>query len=175
MARPVAREVKVIDWILYLWCTKCKSIKDFSHFNTCKSFVWYRSVCRECLKQYRISNKEYIHNRDKEYYREHREERRQYNKMYRQKNKDKLSEYDKQKRIKWWYVNIHNRTRAFVKKYNIKHDTCCICWSHIKIELHHPDYNKRNEVCIVCNWCHKEIHSWYRVCPKPINLLDIKK
>lgn len=172
MARPIAREIKTIDWILYLWCTKCKQIKDFTHFNTCKSSVWYRSVCRECLKQKRIDNREYIHNREKKYYAEHREERKKYNQYYRQKHKQELKKYDKQKRIKWWYVNIHNKTRAYVLKHNIKHDTCCICWNTFKIEMHHPDYSKRYEVCIVCNWCHKEIHSWYRECPKPINLLN---
>lgn len=175
MAGHIRRKVEIIDWILHIQCTKCSQIKDYTHFYTTKSSLWYRWVCKECERIKRQENKDFLHDKMKKYYREHKEERRKYNREYRLKNKEKLKRYDKQKREKKWYVNIHNKTRAYVKKHNIKHDTCCVCWSNSKIELHHPDYSKWNEICIVCSWCHKEIHSWYRKCPAPINLLTFDK
>lgn len=174
MARPIKRKVEVIDWVQYFECSKCWKMKDYTQFYKWRNEFWYRPSCIDCCKQWRKDNLDYRRERDKKYYREHCEQKKEYNKMYREKNKDKLKEYDKQKRDKWWYVSIHNKTIWYVRRNKIKHDTCCICWSHIKIELHHPDYNKRNEVCIVCNSCHKEIHSWCIECPKPINLLDFK-
>lgn len=175
MAGHIRRKVEVVDWILYIQCTKCLQIKDYTHFYTTKSSLWYRWVCKECEKIKRQENKEFLHDKMKKYYREHKEERRKYNREYRLRNKEKLKRYDKQKREKKWYVKIHNKTISFVRAMGLSLNKCCLCGGTNKIELHHPDYNKWYEVVVVCNWCHKEIHSWYKSCPTTINLLDFNK
>ena len=173
MSGRIRRKVEMTNWVLYIQCTKCLSMKEYTHFyKTNGSSIWYRWVCKECCKVQRENDKENIHNKMKEYYLNHKEERRKYNKEYREKNKDKLKIYDNDKRSKKWYVKIHNKTISFVRKNKIKLTLCSICGSCNKIELHHPDYNKRYEVVVVCNSCHKEIHSWYIDCPSPINLLE---
>lgn len=168
------REQKIIDWILYLKCNKCFCMLDYTNYSKANSPTWYRYTCKKCMKKYRQDNIEHIKQRDKEYNKNHREQKKIYNDMYREKHKKELIKKNSNRRKNKWYWWIHNKTERYVIKNKIKHDTCCICWSNIKIELHHPDYNKRNEVCIVCNSCHKEIHSWTIECPKPINLLNFK-
>jgi hypothetical protein len=176
MTGRIKLNAKIINWLLCIQCSKCSEIKDYTHFyKTNKSSLWYRWVCKECCQKYREDNRERRHNIWKKYYEEHKEKRKEYNRQYRIKNKDRLKEYDKKKRAKMWYVSIHNKTRNFVKENNLQLNECCICGSYRKIELHHPNYNKRYEVVVVCNWCHKEIHSWYRPCPNVINLLTFNQ
>lgn len=146
---------------------------------------------KEYDKQYREKNKEKRKAYNKQYREAHKEQAKEYLKQYRANNKDKAKQYWRERRlnnkdkIKEYnqshkhsnsirrYTNIHNMTDVHIRKYNLRPLVCSICWCEWKIEAHHPDYNKRNEVVFVCNSCHHYIHSWEIKDYKVLNLLEI--
>ena len=67
-----------------------------------------------------------------------------------------------------WYWAIHLKTARAIKKLWIRPKTCPICWEETRVEAHHPNYEKRNEIIFACNKCHQRIHNWWIECPKNI-------
>lgn len=146
---------------------------------------------KEYDKQYREKNKEKIREYQKQYKETHKEQAKEYWKKYkadnkskikikqrerRLNNKDKIKEYNQSHRHSHGtrrYTNIHNTTDAHIRKYNLRPLVCSICWCEWKIEAHHPNYDKWNEVVFVCNSCHHYIHSWEIKDYKVLNLLEI--
>jgi hypothetical protein len=66
------------------------------------------------------------------------------------------------------YNAMMNKIKRAVLKLWIRPKICPICWEETKVEAHHPDYNKRNEIVWACTKCHKRIHYWHIECPKNI-------
>jgi len=74
-------------------CKKCNINKDLEKFPKNKTFISGReNVCKECKKEYYISNKEKILLRQKEYDINNNEKRKLYRVNYRKLNKSKSTE-----------------------------------------------------------------------------------
>lgn len=136
----------------------------------------YNKKNKERLKEkkriYRESHKEYIKNRQAIYRENHKDELKIKKKHYAETHKEQISIRKKIRDSEKWYVHIHNKTWLYIRKYNLRPESCQICWnSKCIIEAHHPDYKKWNEVVFCCQHCHHEIHNWYLSCPQPIDLL----
>ena len=189
------RKIQEKDWQIYMQCTKCGNFKlatlEFWARNSW-CFLGLRSICKECDKKIR-ETKEY-----KEYHKAYRntekqkarvkeykkrtadtkvwENRRNYSrnraKEYRKKNKEKIRERNNARREK---NNIEKRARNRAKKLELIWKSCPICGRQGKITLHHPDYNKRYEVILCCDCCHKRIHAWRDVQWELINIKEIIK
>ena len=126
-------------------------------------------------KAYREANKEKIRLYQIEYRKNNKEDIQSKQRQRRLNNKDKIKEYNqthKHSRSIRNHTDIHNITDIHIRKYNLRPLACSICWCEWKIEAHHPDYNKRNEVVFVCNSCHHYIHSWKI---KDYKVLDLLK
>jgi len=152
----------------------------------------------EVHRKRREKNIEKVRAKDREWYANHKEQKAAYDKIYRERtkekrhymnkwkqidpkyaeeyyknNKDKIIEHNKKHRDDMWYKRLHWHTQRFIKKNGLRPNKCSICWKESKrIIAHHPNYDKRNEVVFVCQWCHHDIHLWYIECPEPIDLLS---
>lgn len=86
-------------------------------------------------------------NNHREYQREWRKENpnkhRSYVNKYREKNKEKRSAWDKAER----------GVNSIVIK-----GLCQICNKNKAVERHHPNYDKKEKVILVCKQCHKNLH-----------------
>lgn len=72
-------------------CHKCHHIKKVEDFNKSPWTIdGYDTKCKECVKQYRLNNKEYLKNKNKEYRKNNQEKLKKKGKEYRQRNKDKI-------------------------------------------------------------------------------------
>ena len=130
----------------------------------------YREKNIERIRESKINNREkYANNRINN--EERRNKHREWELEYRHNNRDKINERRRQKNrtIRQWY--IHWKTSRLIKELWIRPNICPICWKWTKIEAHHPDYNKRNEIVFCCNMCHQRIHFWWFDCPPTIDLL----
>lgn len=191
-----------VDWVSYKRCTWCNQFRLLSEFHKNKKwYLWTNSRCKTCQslwyrkdytmnkdkrltkwQEYKKNNKESVLKYHKEYLRNNREELSQ-----KRKENDRLKSYRKQREIdnkdrrtawkkehnRWLLNSIHIKTSRYIKDNNIERPTICpICWIEWKIEAHHPDNNKRNEIVFCCNQCHQRIHHWWFECPKPIDLLQ---
>lgn len=189
------RKNYVLGWVQYVECTTCREMKSIDDFTKAKRWLFgKRAICKECEKEYRLwkreENKEYLKN----YYHTNREEMLNKHAEYREKNRDKIREREKKyyhnnkdSIMKKWneFYNIsenavnkkaRQKSKQLIKKMWIKPDKCPICWNNeFRIEAHHPDYNKWNEIVFCCKSCHLLIHSWRIKCPKTIDLLTYKK
>ena len=87
---------------------------------------------------------------------------------YELEHKQEILDRKKKKREKMWYWAIHLKTARAIKKLWIRPKTCPICWEETRVEAHHPNYEKRNEIIFACNKCHQRIHNWWIECPKNI-------
>ena len=91
-------------------CSKCKAIKDISHFHKDKSKKsGYKSQCKECLdtverreykKEYREKHKDYYREKHAEYRERNREKIREEMREYRRNNPDKSKIYYRENREK---------------------------------------------------------------------------
>ena len=98
------REIRVIEDVEYLQCSKCKEWKEFNGFAKDGEYKdgtqKYSGHCKECRKEYRKVNKEKISERMKEYGKEYRKTNKkkisEYKKEYDKANKKKISEYKKE-------------------------------------------------------------------------------
>lgn len=144
----------------------------------------HRERIRELQKKYNKTyyerHKEQESARCKKYRAENREKVREMQRNWREKNKDYWKNYDKngygkyryEHRVKMGYWAAQQRTQRLINRLWIRPSTCSICGNGWKIEAHHPDYNKRNEIIFCCVSCHQLIHNGIIPQPKPI-ILDI--
>ena len=109
-------------------------------------------------RAWREENLDYARERDREYYKEHIEERRASIKAYQKTEQGKL-------RTQEWYRKSYQKDReqyrcrdkfkkAIAKGYMIR-KPCVICGAP-DAEGHHEDYSKPYEVIWLCAWHHKE-------------------
>ena len=89
-------------------CTKCREIKSVNEFSRDKSKTdGLKTQCKQCCKQWRENNKEYMkqwreNNKEymkeykKQYYENNKEYMKEYNKQYYENNKEYMKEYRKQ-------------------------------------------------------------------------------
>lgn len=126
-------------------------------------------------KEYYATHKEKCNKKNKEYIKAHRDQRLSTQKKYRVTHREQLTETNKLRRINKWYGKAHSITKYYIDKYNIRPDTCPICWESTVIVAHHPDYNKELEIVFCCNRCHNNIHTWLIECPEPINLKTLSQ
>lgn len=151
---------------------------------------WHKDVIIEYNKEYRDKNRTTLIEKRKTYVEKNKEYIRQWQKRYRDDNKNILNMYWKQYRelhkeelsmkhklrnSEKWYVSIHNKTDSLIRKLWIRPIICSVCWWKWKIEAHHQDYNKWNEVVFCCQSCHKLIHNWYINNFKTVNILNFNK
>ena len=94
------REIRVIEGVEYLQCSKCKEWKEFNRFaknGKCKDGTQkYQSHCKECNKEYKKKYDEANKEKIKEYREVNKEKINEYWKEYRKTNKEKISEYNKE-------------------------------------------------------------------------------
>lgn len=159
MGKNTLRKHFVKDWILYMQCSKCLEIKSEDGFSRCNHwFSWRASCCKECMRKQRIENIEAVRHTLRTYYKNHT---------------DNMIKTNNQRQLDKWYWWIHRKVRSEIIKLWIRPKDCPICWSNLyRIEAHHPDYKKRNEIVFCCKSCHKQIHNWTMECPEPIDLLN---
>ena len=98
---------------------------------------------------------------------EHREERRQSSATYKQNHKEIVAEQYRRSKEKAFMRSYANR---YIKPIIIKErgNTCEICKSVGRLELHHKEYTQSNskdcrdvdkeKIMLLCNKCHNRIH-----------------
>ena len=130
----------------------------------------YRENNIEKIKASRENNKErYANNRinDEDRQKRYKERRREYKESHR----GLINEKRRKRYHEKWYAKIHTKTSRAINKLWIRPTICPICWKEWRIEAHHPDYNKWNEIIFCCNVCHQRIHNWWFICTSIIDLL----
>ena len=109
-------------------CTKCNkelpATKEFFYSDK-KGKYGLHSRCKECMKEYRVKNRDKKAKRDKEYYAKNKDKRNEYNKEWRTKNKDKIKEWrTKNKNKKNKYQRERRKTDPLFKmKTNLRSRT----------------------------------------------------
>lgn len=135
----------------------------------------YRETHKDKIHKYYIDNKEEKLEKSRAYYKIRKERHNQYTREYYKTHKEEVKVRIRNNVKKKWYSYLHSKTCDFIKKNNLRPNICSICWSHEYIYAHHIDNNIWNKVVFCCKSCHQRIHSWAIECPKPIDLLFIKK
>lgn len=113
-------------------CRKCHQILSIDNFLKCKRAKDGRQgLCRKCMKDYNkvlnAENRDRFKKRDKEYYKEHSEERRNYTKEYREGHREEIRKYNKEHREEGsrygrkCYANHQEERRKCAKEYYKKH------------------------------------------------------
>lgn len=183
-------------------CWELKEMSAEFWNKTPNSSIWFISKCKECVskvqKEYYVKNAERKRKISLEYYNSHKNEikvyremtkdhirehwyewrknnkqYKEYQKQYNKEHRVEINERKKRRRKETWYWAIHLRTNRAIKKLWIRPKICPICWEETRVEAHHPNYEKRNEIIFACNKCHQRIHNWWIECPKDI--IDINK
>lgn len=158
-------------------CTKCGVYQDLNNFSPHKRAAdGHRSACKKC-------NCEYV----KQYYREHREERRAYNyarnrlpevrkKRAEWKKTERVRAYDREyqrqraqkdyvKRSKaLWRLNNPEKKKAESQAQWVHKETqpCVWCGHNDRTVRHHPDYNRPLDIMWLCYPCHALWHKKYK-------------
>lgn len=146
-------------------CKECRELKPLSEYYTHPQWRnWVLGRCKECIKKWRRSEKERKMARiiDKK-----RVRPEGYATKRCQINRKKFPEKYNATRI----VNNYFRWKNKEKRPN----KCVYCNYVWKIELHHFDYNKPNEVIPLCSLCHSWYHYWKIEIDltKKINIYDL--
>lgn len=197
--------------MLYLKCTKCWrwKTKDLFWKENGKPF-WVRPECKKChnknnkidaeyRRQYYITNKEKIKQKNASYYMEHKNVHLKYMKEYTEKNRDAILEQRRKRRknnseqlnkkhkeyvratsemLGFNIDSFHKRASQYANRHLLMPSICPICWDGAKVQLHHPSYSSYDDWCVVvfcCQKCHSKIHRWDIKCPVPQNLLLLNK
>jgi hypothetical protein len=176
------------EWdVLYLKCSTCGRYLTTDNYNKDRSkMFWFRTNCNDCRKVWRMSY--YKINRDKiiEFWKKWAKNNKVkadwYKKKYRENNREKVAICQKNNRERhkkelWFSWDFfHNKANEYVKKHDLRPETCPICWSSKNIVMHHPSckaFNDRKFIVFCCQSCHKLIHSWEIECPDAINLFNL--
>lgn len=133
-------------------CKECGVEKELTEFYKHPQWVlWTLPRCKECIKKWRRSEREREMSRIIDNKRSKTEKRKKYQKK-RDIKRNKTNQIKKNAHIKVWNFIRNNKG-----KYNFK---CVICWKQDRIEKHHEDYNKPNEIIPFCSLHHKRRHCW---------------
>lgn len=181
---------KEIDVSLFEhWRRQCKQCRNAYKRSYCKWYYEKNSIkLKQRSKQYYETNKQSIKIKSHEYYEKNKEDIYNKRKKYLLDNPDKKIEYANKKKISWKKrydknrdsileknkiyskirkyknknkVNVHKKISAYIIKHWIKiNNKCSKCWFVWDVERHHIDYNKRNEIVILCNSCHSKANIW---------------
>ena len=133
---------------------KALTVKDLEFFKRDKQNQYeHAKICKRCASKETIN---YLHADPERIIRnrERAKKRRHY---------DRQRHYDREKSVKY--------VKAYRKRYPLKTSAhriaqkriplakiCTKCGSTTKVERHHPDYNKKLEVIMLCRSCHREFH-----------------
>lgn len=148
------------------------------------------SDCKECRRNYRLEHREHITSYLKNYYHSNREIALIKHAEYREKNRERIRKREKEyyrehaieisqksvtEELKF-HESMRQKSKRLISRLWIRPKTCPICSKNeFRIEAHHPDYNKWNEIVFCCKSCHLLIHSWRIPCPDAIiDLCTIK-
>jgi hypothetical protein len=116
-------EHKTENGIELKYCGKCKVFKDLSIFgNSSASWDSLRPTCKDCLKENNLNNKEKIHEYNKKYWQETKEEQKAKCKEWRENNKEHIKQKNKN-----WYTNNIEYVKQKDKEYKEKN------WDKIKV------------------------------------------
>lgn len=120
-------------------CSKCKEFKNESEFykdRRTKDGLY--SSCKQCHNKKQSKSSYKYANLYKEY-------KKEYQKEY-AKRKEQIDK-----------IKCRQHTHYLVYTGKIKKESCVIC-NNDKVEAHHKDYNKPNEVTWLCRKHHDELH-----------------
>ena len=175
--RFITRKHYEKDWIIYLECTRCWEFKDINSFTTythSSAFMNKWSYCKECRADYRKENKDKYHKYRMKYNIENRDRLLENKKKYNKEHSKELLDKYRDRKEKMWYWPLHKKTTYTITKLWIRPNVCPICNTNTyKIQAHHPNNNKWNEIVFCCQSCHSAIHNGFIECPEPIDLLNI--
>lgn len=182
-------------WKTYFICTKCWEKKEATTDFFCKennSKYWLLSICKSCISErdkafyskhrekiidkvrvWKENNKLHCKEWQEKYREEHKEERNKYNKEYMKlyRERDYVKERIKSHTLEKWYRPIHKKTNMLISKRWWRPGICPICWWWWRIEAHHPNYDKYNEIVWCCKSCHMYIHQGKIINYKIVDLL----
>lgn len=156
----------VIDWKINLKCKQCWEFKEINSDNWYKHNQWFMWVlwrCRNCIKEWRKTEKELVMSRIRDRYRFH----------YNEKRRKFIFKSSIERRKRKWYWPIHEKSYRKIK-YKIRPTKCSCClweidWNNIlRIIFHHPNYNNPYKWVFCCDVCHSKIHQWKINCEKYI-------
>lgn len=154
MRITMSNPTKKIDWKTSLQCKECCEFKEVWKEKWYLHKEWYLWVlwrCKECIKKWRKSEKELsmARIRDKERYQKN------------SKRRNYIFENAKKMRKEKWYWKVHSKTNNAIKRLWIRPKQCSVCWCHNeRIEAHHWDYSKWNEITFACSICHSKLDMW---------------
>lgn len=132
-------------------CKECwleKPHSDYYKHPLTKDWIMHR--CKYCVKKWRQTEHELIMARKRD--------------IERYKNNQKRREYTQERtnrtRKQKWYWKVHTNAERWIRKLWLRPDNCPMCWNHksmSRIEAHHYDYNKWNEIIFCCKICHSKL------------------
>lgn len=130
-------------------CKECGIEKELTEFYKHPQWVlWTLPRCKECIKKWRRSERE-------------REMARVID-----KKRVRPKDYQYKRTLKYRIISkekyeAHKKVWNYLRKNKDKYDfKCVICWKQDRIEKHHEDYNKPNEIIPFCSLHHKRRHCW---------------
>ena len=191
------RKIEDVNWVLCIECTECHQIlpANAEYYFKWDCALWLRSKCKECVMrkyadkslEYRTINRDKINKQKREAHKRNREviskkkkksrdsgEYKEKIRLYTEEHRSEINKRHRENRQKdkRWAKRL--KTRKLIKKLWITCDCCSVCWTKCKVQAHHPDYNKWNEIIFLCPSCHNRIHAWWFECPqdKIIDLLS---
>jgi hypothetical protein len=95
-----------VDGVEKKRCYKCETYKSLERFGKFKN-SWDKLApgCNDCMREYRVANKDRIRERDKKYVQENMEAHNERKRQWREANRDKYNAYSK----KWYAANKEKR------------------------------------------------------------------
>ena len=184
------REIKEINWKLYLCCNHCWEFKEATPDNRQKNkrwILWFSTRCKKCMSEYAKNNKEkyrsyYYNNREKKleyikrYTEEHKEEIIKKRKQYYQDNKEEFAKKNKERyennremvleQQKEYYTKNKEHIQEYKRNYRIKNID--------KIKQHYAENREQRAENRKSNEHYKEYMRKYELEHKQ-EILDRKK
>ena len=118
------------DKMVSKYCTKCGELKSIEEFNyQIKKESTYKSMCKECERQYKKDNGERYKEGYKKWYRNNKERKKETNKKYFQKHAEYYKEYYRINKREYYIKNAEQiieykkQRRKDMKHENIKNIT----------------------------------------------------
>ena len=163
----MSNPTKELNGKTYLQCKQCDQYKQLGKECWYKHNEWYLWVlwrCKECIKEWRKTDKELTMARK-------RDIDRYYNNP---KRRDYIYKSSRERRKEKWYEKIHSACYRRIKSLWIRPEHCPICNSIGKrIEAHHHNYMKPRCIIFCCKICHSKLDRWiidYKQC----DIIDIE-
>lgn len=170
-------------------CITCKRNKDTKFFHTDNSRKDNLNPrCKDCMREksrlYYSQNREKVIQKNSQYYRNNKKQKRQYDRERRKRKRQQINEAStrwreknpqkRQQVLKRYYESVKT-TQAYKTKENtrqilrqaltdgelIRPTVCSQCNRNTNTEAHHDDYSKPLDVTWLCKSCHSVLHRKY--------------